>query len=263
MRFPRLLGIVVRLITLVFVTSPLCRALAQASAATSGPAFEVASVRMVPSATQEEVIKNAGTSPISRFPTNLFTAHRVTLQLLISMAYGIDGQNLLDMPNWLGEQTYDLEARVEGGQKLSYEQMKPLLQRLLKERFQLGTHWTTKPASGYGLFVTKNGPKLVKSKGPARSFGYIMPDSVNLRDVSMSSFASILSHPVGSPVVDKTEISGTYDIKMSFAPSNDPNSNLPDIFTAVQEQLGLKLEPQKVPVDFLVIDHVDRVPTEN
>jgi uncharacterized protein (TIGR03435 family) len=64
-------------------------------------------------------------------------------------------------------------------------------------------------------------------------------------------------------VVDRTGLTGTYDFTLSYAPANDPNSSLPDFFTALQEQLGLKLQPQKIPVDFLVIDHTDRVPTEN
>jgi uncharacterized protein (TIGR03435 family) len=81
--------------------------------------------------------------------------------------------------------------------------------------------------------------------------------------MDMAHFVPILSHPVGYPVVDKTGITGNYDIKLSYAPANDPNSNLPDLFTALQEQLGLKLESQKVPVEILVIDHVDRIPTEN
>ena len=80
---------------------------------------------------------------------------------------------------------------------------------------------------------------------------------------SIKSFVDILESPVERPIIDRTGLGGTYDIALKFATADDPDSNLPDIFTAVQEQLGLKLVPQKVPVEILVIDHVDKIPTEN
>jgi uncharacterized protein (TIGR03435 family) len=73
----------------------------------------------------------------------------------------------------------------------------------------------------------------------------------------------MLAGVIRSPVADKTEIKGKYDIKLDYAPNNATDSPLPSIYTALQEQLGLKLIRQKVPVEMLVIDHVDRVPTEN
>ena len=238
--------------------------MAQTSSPATPPAsFEVASVRLASPVTQEEMARNVGKSPVSAFPTNLFTARKLTLPFLISMAYGVDSRYILNPADWFDTQNYDVEARVEGGQKLTYEQMKPLLQHLLEQRFGLATHWTTKPSEGYELVVAKNGPKLVKSKGPAAFGGYLLSNGMDLRDCSMPGLAASLTHPIGYPIVDKTGISGTYDIKMSFAPANKPDSGLPDIFTALQEQLGLKLERAKVPVQFLVIDHVDRVPTEN
>jgi len=73
----------------------------------------------------------------------------------------------------------------------------------------------------------------------------------------------MLKIPAGRPVIDKTGIVGKYDFTLKYATANHPDSNLPDLFTAVQEQFGLKLVPQKVPVETLVIDHVDKIPTEN
>ena len=74
-----------------------------------------------------------------------------------------------------------------------------------------------------------------------------------------------MEFPTGQPVIDKTGLTGSYDIKLTYAPLNDPSANSanPDIFTAIQDQLGLKLIPAKVPVDYLIIDHIDRTPTEN
>ena len=238
-------------------------AIAQTSSPATPPAsFEVASVRLASPVTPGEMAWGAGKSPVSAFPTNLFTARKLTLPFLISIAYGVDSRYILNPPDWFDGQNYDVEARVEGGQKLTYDEMKPLLQHLLEERFGLATHWTTKPSDGYELVVAKNGPKLVNSKGQA-AFGYILPNGIDFQDCPMTGLAAALSHPIGYPVVDKTGISGTYDIKMSYAPANKPDSDLPDIFTALQEQLGLKLERAKVPVQYLVIDHVNRTPAEN
>jgi len=84
---------------------------------------------------------------------------------------------------------------------------------------------------------------------------------------SIKSLALIFETPVERPIVDRTGLEGTYDFDLNFAPedtpSNPSDSKLPDIFTALQEQLGLKLVPQKVPIDTLIIDHVDKIPTEN
>jgi uncharacterized protein (TIGR03435 family) len=80
---------------------------------------------------------------------------------------------------------------------------------------------------------------------------------------SMSNLAAQLERPAGLPVVDKTGLTGSYDIKFDYAPDVGKESSLPSLFTALQETLGLRLEQQKVPVDFVVIDRVDRVPTEN
>jgi len=79
----------------------------------------------------------------------------------------------------------------------------------------------------------------------------------------MASFAAMLAHPVDRPVTDKTGIVGTYDISLDYASEGALDTVLPSIFTAMPEQLGLKLEPHKVPFEMLVIDHVERIPTEN
>ena len=138
-----------------------------------------------------------------------------------------------------------------------------MLQHLLEERFHLATHRVTKFTSGYALVVAKGGTKLQPGEDHTSTNGYIVSNAIRSPSIGMGGFASMLSSPIGYPIVDKTGISGNFNIKLSYAPANDRNSTLPDIFTALQEQLGLKLESAKVPVDFLVIDHVDRVPTEN
>ena len=236
---------------------------AQGSAVPTQPAFEVASIRAAAPYTEDEVRSGIANTPFSSFPTNRFTARRLTLKFIVGLAYGVDQQNIQGDPEWLDSQHYSIEAKVEGDQKLTYDQIKPLLQRLLEERFHLATHRVTKLTSGYALIIAKGGPKLPPAKEGATPHAYILANGLQAQSMDMAHFAPILSRPVGDPVVDKTGLTGNYDIKLSYAPANNPNSDLPDLFTALQEQLGLKLESQKVPVEALVIDHVDRIPTEN
>ena len=141
--------------------------------------------------------------------------------------------------------------------------MAPLLQHLLQQRFHLAAHWESRTVPGYELVVAKGGAKLQPAKEGVHPYGQILPDGIQASGYGLDSLAAILHSPTGRPVVNKTGITGTYDIKLDYAPRNDPNSTLPDLFTAIQEQLGLKLVSQKVPAQILVIDHVDQTPTEN
>jgi uncharacterized protein (TIGR03435 family) len=137
-----------------------------------------------------------------------------------------------------------------------------MLQRLLAERFHLAVHRGTKEVSGYALIVAKGGPKLKESKAQAGR-SYILPESVVIDHATMDHFASVLARPAGRPVVDATGISGVFDINLKYAREGDANSERPSLFTALQEQLGLKLEPRKVSQETIIVDHVDRIPAEN
>jgi uncharacterized protein (TIGR03435 family) len=232
------------------------------------PAFEVASIRLNPST---ECCMTLTTI----YPANRFTATRISLELLASIAYGIGNENISGGPSWLNSQNYNISAKVEGDAGLTRDQMQPLLQNLLKDRFHLAVHREQKLVSGYALVVAKGGLKLHPDalqpskkaedagKNDEQPHGQILPNELRGWRMNLAGLASLLESPAGGSVIDKTGIAGNYDIKLSYATANHPDSNLPDIFTAVQEQLGLKLVPQKVPVDTLVIDHVDKVPTEN
>jgi uncharacterized protein (TIGR03435 family) len=221
--------------------------------------FEVASVRM---GDPHPAPLPPGASPISPFPTNRFFAHNVNLRLIVAVAFGAD-QRYVEGPEWLDSTSYSIDAKVEGDQMLTYDQIKPLVQNLLAQRFGLKVHHESKLSAGFELVIAKGGPKLQPAKGDGKPWGQILPNRIDDWSDSTRGLASMLSRPVGQPVVDKTGITGSYDIHLTYAPANDPNSALPSIFTALQEQLGLKLVPQKVPVDFLIIDHVDKIPTEN
>jgi len=156
-------------------------------------------------------------------------------------------------PDWLSDQCYDIDAKVEGDKQLSREEILPLLQNLLRERFRLALHHETKTLSGYALVVAKNSPKLHPSKEGTEPHVYALPDGVEIRHSGIESLAFALTSPgaAGDPIIDKTGTQGEFDITLHYATVRNPNSNLPDLFTAIQEQLGLKLESQKVPVDML------------
>jgi len=163
---------------------------------------------------------------------------------------------------WTESQNYNIEATPEGQSRLTYEQLKAPLQHLLEERFHLAVHHNSKEMQGYALVAAKGGPKLTPSKGSSMSVN-VLRSGLRCQKITMEDLALILSHPAGKPVIDGSGIAGSYDVKLDYAPEGAEDSTLPSLFTAVQEQLGLKLESQRVPVKMLVVDHADRVPTEN
>jgi len=233
---------------------------AATSAVALQPEFEAVSIHMVDPHTAEDPSR----SSMSSFPTNLFTMTSAPLTFLIQFAYKIDRQEYISaMPGWMESQEYDVSAKVEGDQQLTLEQMRPMLQRLLEQRFHLVFHRETRTTSGFELIVAKGGPNLQLSKANSKPSAQMLLNHLDATHMDTGHFAGVLAHRAGQPVVDKTGLTGIYDFTLSYSPANDPNSSLPDFFTALQEQLGLKLESHKVPVEFLVIDHVDRIPTEN
>jgi uncharacterized protein (TIGR03435 family) len=235
------------------------------AAATPSPAFEAASIHLVDPHTVDDLQRGIGQFSMSQFPTDLFTAKNASLPFLLQITYSVDTQeNISAMPGWMDSQLYDISAKVEGDRQLSLEQMRPLLQQLLAQRFHLAVHRESRLVSGFALVVAKGGPKLQPPAKPRRKLGaQILPNGLDAWNMDLAHFVLMLARPAGQPIVDKTGLTGLYDFKLSYAPANDPDSSLPSFFTAVQDQLGLKLEPQKVPVETLVIDHVDRIPTEN
>ena len=236
------------------LVAPCCVAQAQ-SAAAAQTKFEVASVK--PSPPDRKFFQ-------MRVPQGTEMSETgISLWNLIQLAFDVE-QNQMSAPDWTKSQNFDIEAKTEGGVSLTREQMMPLVQQLLAERFKLTYHRETKDIPGYALVVAKSGPKLHAAKDGAPKGGNILRDGIQVPSATMKILAAMLSYPLGQqPVVDKTGIAGDYEIKLSYAPQDATDSTLPSIFTAMQEQMGLKLEAQKVPVDMIVIDHMEKVPTEN
>jgi uncharacterized protein (TIGR03435 family) len=222
------------------------------------PAFEVASIRLSPPGINRM-------TKVSDSSALMFTATNMPLPYLIEMAYGVSFDQLAGAPVWFNDQLYDISAKPEGNVALTEKQLQPLLQQLLQDRFHLVVHREMRDLDGYALVVAKDGPKLQTSKQGVADSGHGMIYSGEIRapGFSMGAFTTPLSMVTHRHVIDQTGISGTYDITLKFAPEESTDSTMPFIYTALQEQLGLKLVSQKVPVKMLVIDHVDRLPTEN
>ncbi len=137
---------------------------AAAPGAGQQPEFEAVSIHMVDPKAEHDLRRGIGMFSESSFPTNLFTMKNAPLSYVIQSAYKVDLQDYIAaMPGWMESQEYDISAKVEGDRQLTMEQMRPLLQRLLEERFHLVCHRETRMISGFELVVAKGGPKLEPS----------------------------------------------------------------------------------------------------
>jgi uncharacterized protein (TIGR03435 family) len=199
---------------------------------------------------------------------------------IVGEAYGIRLHDLITgMPSWADSDAYDIEAKVAAADlpafhKLLPGQRNPMLQPLLADRFHLKVHFETRTLPAYALLVSKGGPKLKEIEPGILSNGLKDPGGIDMNRTqltatgsSMQGLAHVLQMQLGRPVVDRTGLTGNYDFALKFAPvqssaTSDDASAAPSLFTAVQEQLGLKLESVKTPVQVLVVEHIER-PTEN
>lgn len=234
--------------------------LAEAQLQTAAPlaSFEVATIKPTPSA-------DSGNGFWSPPGVGRFFAHGVSVQFLLQMAYGVEASQIAGNPSWLDSDFYDIEAKPEEGIKLSRDELKPRLQSLLAERFHLAAHFETRKLRGYALTAAKGGPKLQPTKGDHFPGFRVHITTGHLEGFnwSMPYLATMLQRTTGTPVADQTGIAGSYDIKLEFASDTQPDSPLPNLFTALRESLGLELKAKQVPESSLVIDHIDRAPTEN
>jgi uncharacterized protein (TIGR03435 family) len=230
-------------------------------------AFEAVSIRLEDSHTSQAAFNDPSSNQPQHFPSNRFIMRHIMLRSLICEAYGIQCNYVLEGPDWIDRQHYDLIAKVEGTALLTQEQMQPLMQNLLQERFHLVAHRQQKVVPGFALVIAKGGPKLQPNKG-APAGGFFGGPYFKFQNMSVEHFSKVLESPVKKPIVDKTGLTGMYDFDLKYAPTDAAANNpaaagLPDIFTVLQEQLGLKLVPQPVTIKTLIIDHVDKIPTEN
>jgi uncharacterized protein (TIGR03435 family) len=215
--------------------------------------FEVASVR--PAAEDSGFVVTAPQG--AEFRTT-----GLPLSILVQLAFNVDPHQM-DIPQWAESVKFDVVAKTPDGVSLTPEQMRTPILHLLEDRFKMTFHHETRLQQGFELVAAKGGPKLTPAKPGASRGGGLTSNTINLPNEKMTSLAGILTFLVKRPVADKTGATGDYEVKFSFARDGETESTLPSIYTALQEQLGLRLASAKVPLEMVVIDHLDRTPTEN
>ena len=237
------------------------------------PAFEVATIK------PSDPDSRAGRY-ITMQSTHQLIAKNYSVNRLIMAAYNLHPRAVVGGPSWADTDRFDIQAVTPGQGRPSTEEQMAMMRKLLADRFHLSFHREPKELPVYAIVVVKSGPKLAEANTPADKAPplaiSIHPDHVEFpaRNATMLDFASVLQRAaMDRPVVDHTGLKGKYDFDLAWTPDDSqfPGLHLaepvsgppkPDLFTAIQQQLGLKLEATRASVDIIVIDHVDR-PTEN
>lgn len=256
--------------SIVFLAA--CAALGQTAQAPLS--FEVASVKpaSAPLATKDDYTEgyNAGMRAALSAQGLRVVGQRVTvtdntLKDLIRLAYQVKDHQISG-PSWIATEKYEIAAIMPAGATRS--QAPEMLRTLLGQRFHLELHRETRKMAVYALVVAKAGPKLTASPPNTRGFAGGSHDGHVLAKASpVGAFADLLGKVTDRPVIDMTGIAGLYDFDLIYgaqlsatAPDSAP---APALATALQDQLGLRLEKRDLDVEILVIDRADKVPTEN
>lgn len=233
-------------------------------------AFEVASIKSADPAVPGRWIR--------MLSANRFEARNHAVRTLIAAAYDLSPQAILGGPAWVDADRWDILAKTPGEVRPNLDEQMAMLRALLRDRFRLAFHRETKELPIYTLTVAKGGAKLTKSavspdatpQGPPLLAFVMAPNVIRLpaRYVSMAELASVLQRsPLDRPVVDKTDLQGRYDFDLAFSPDErlwggavrrPENPDKPDLFDALQEQLGLRLQATKGAVEAFVIESVER-----
>ena len=241
-----------------------------AMSADANPSLEVATIKPSDPSRQGKGFGFRGTH---------FMTMNTNMNDLIAFAYGLHSKQIVGAPDWFGSELFDIDGVPDATGRPNLKQMGIMVQKLLADRCQLKFHHESKELSVYAVTVAGGGPKMTKSTtGPDDPQGFIFRGLGDLivRNMSMKDFASWMQSGVmDKPVVDQTGLKDRYDFTLKWTPddsqfaqfrgsvsmnkpaNNDPNAP-PSLYTAVQEQLGLKIEATKAPDDVIVIDHVEK-----
>ena len=207
-----------------------------------------------------------------------FSGTNINAKMLVSFAFGIREDLISGLPAWAGSTRYDIAAKIVDPdlpalKKLTDKQRNDMLAQILAERFALKSHTESKQLPVYDLVVTPHGPKFKPSPNQDETKGNWRTNNTEFTGtvISIGSLADFLANDLHRTVLNKTNLTARYDLHLTWAPDNpaaagNDNSQTedtgPSLFSALQDQLGLKLEPAKGPVTILVIDHIDP-PTPN
>ncbi len=234
------------------------------------PSFEVATIKLTP---PDQPGKLFRVTPGGRQVLTKGT----TMNDLVAFAYGMQPRQVINAPDWFDKDKFDITGQPDAEGVPDPEQMKTMLRKLLVSRFQLTFHKDTRVLSVYEIVVAKDGQKLtptaVQGNLPGLFFRGINPADLVVRNATMADFAGLMQSAVlDKPVVDHTGISGRYDFELKWtpdqgqfetfggikAPTAENADAPPDLFTAIQQQLGLKINSTKAATDVMVIDKVEK-----
>jgi len=237
----------------------------QGQTAESPPAFEAATVKL-----------SSGGAPYYRDGPGQFEMRNYPLKILLYKAYGVGADYTVSGPDWLDSVKVDVVAKLPASAaalspKDRAVMMRPMLQSLLTERFKMRVHREERLIPGYALVVAPGGPKMRRVETPPR--GAVTAGSIS-GTADIGQIVASVKGTLGRPVEDMTGLSGNYEVNLKFSlddtmlagaenRSTAPDDRPPSIFTALQEQLGLRLEPRNIPVEVVIVDHMERVPIQN
>ena len=227
--------------------------------------FEVASVK--PNASMD------GGMSINRSPGGAFSATNVSLKMLVTFAYDIRPHQLSGGAGWMDSDRWDIVARPSAEDAAaepktyspndgSQDRLRQRVQALLADRFKLAVHSETREMPILALVVAKGGPHLAEAKGSGPSIQG-RPGQLTCKKVNMKMFADrMLAQRLGRNVVDRTGLAGDFDFEIKYVEDRGAAATAdvsgPDFLTAMQEQLGLKLESQKGPVQIVIVDRAEK-----
>ena len=223
-------------------------------------AFDVASVK------QSQSLETNGSMRL--LPGGGIVTQHMPARNLLTIAFQIQSYQLIGAPDWTRNTTYDISAKP--AEAATREQIFPMMQALLVDRFKLSFHRESRQVDGYALVrarASELGPSLrpsaldcekVMATTPRCREGGISANTMKMVGVPLWSVLQIVIGQVGAPVSDETRLTGTYDVDLRWSTDVAPSDDLQSIFTAVQEQLGLKLDKRRVMTDVVVVDHIER-----
>jgi uncharacterized protein (TIGR03435 family) len=235
--------------------------------ADANPSFEVATIKPSKPDDQRKAFIVQG---------NEFHIINQPLSQMISFAFDVQAKQVIGLPDWADSDKFDIDGKPDGVGAPSGKQWKMMIQKLLADRFALKFHKDKKELSVYVLSVSKTGEKMSKNDSAPNGLPGLFFQGLgklNVRNALMTDFTGLMQSVVlDRPVVDQTGLTGRYDFTLNWTPDDsqfggmgakvppptDSSDALPNLYTAIQEQLGLKLEATRAPADVMVIDHVEK-----
>jgi uncharacterized protein (TIGR03435 family) len=201
-----------------------------------------------------------------RLTPGRFVGRNVTMKNYVQVAYDKKDFQVIGGPKWAGTERYDIDARLTTPQESVSDSLNKVhilsgMRSLLADRCGLTIQRESKLVLGYAIVLARSGPKLKTSSKVGKSSYTWSHGHIAFASTSIEEPANLLTQIMETPVVDKTETSGKFDFTLQWTPdgeNSDEKASWPSMVTALQEQLGLKLQSEKVPMELISIEHLEK-----